>query len=186
VFNELIHKVDFVRQPGNDLQSLPPDPNDLCHLMPTGGTTDLPKLVPRTHNDFYCNPGGVNRRASPGGPSSCRWYAGSGPRGTGLRLRQTKNVGNRYFRRPDLLPESQKHFRALSAGTPGNHLGDPFDSGRENGQKTAPGGNQKKNRKRMGRGQSITPESSDPGQRTNQEKGHSVLPAYPASRIPGP
>jgi non-ribosomal peptide synthetase component E (peptide arylation enzyme) len=24
-------------------------------LMPTGGTTGLPKLVPRTHNDFYCN-----------------------------------------------------------------------------------------------------------------------------------
>ena len=55
MFNELIHKVDFVRPPGNDLQSLPPDPNDPCHLMPTGGTTDLPKLVPRTHNDFYCS-----------------------------------------------------------------------------------------------------------------------------------
>lgn len=27
----------------------------LCHLMPTGGTTGLPKLVPRTHNDYLCN-----------------------------------------------------------------------------------------------------------------------------------
>jgi non-ribosomal peptide synthetase component E (peptide arylation enzyme) len=38
-----------------ELASFSPDPNDTCHLMPTGGTTDLPKLVPRTHNDFYCN-----------------------------------------------------------------------------------------------------------------------------------
>ncbi len=31
------------------------DANSLCHLMPTGGTTGLPKLVPRTHNDYLCN-----------------------------------------------------------------------------------------------------------------------------------
>ena len=48
-------KVDLGRPPANDLLSWSPDPNDTCHLMPTGGTTDLPKLVPRTHNDFYCN-----------------------------------------------------------------------------------------------------------------------------------
>lgn len=54
---------------GHDLAALPPGtdedetrlyacPEDacaLCHLMPTGGTTGLPKLVPRTHNDFLCN-----------------------------------------------------------------------------------------------------------------------------------
>lgn len=33
----------------------PPDPGALCHLMPTGGTTGLPKLVPRTHDDYLCN-----------------------------------------------------------------------------------------------------------------------------------
>ena len=54
-FNERITQVDLSRSSGDALQSQGPDPNDICHLMPTGGTTDLPKLVPRTHNDFYCN-----------------------------------------------------------------------------------------------------------------------------------
>jgi 2,3-dihydroxybenzoate-AMP ligase len=54
-FNERLQQVDLGRPPGNDLSSFCPDPNGTCHLMPTGGTTDLPKLVPRTHNDFYCN-----------------------------------------------------------------------------------------------------------------------------------
>ena len=54
-FNERLKQVDLSRPPGNDLSSWSPDPNETCHLMPTGGTTDLPKLVPRTHNDFYCN-----------------------------------------------------------------------------------------------------------------------------------
>jgi 2,3-dihydroxybenzoate-AMP ligase len=54
-FNELLQKVDLSRPPATDLLSWGPDPNDICHLMATGGTTDLPKLVPRTHNDFYCN-----------------------------------------------------------------------------------------------------------------------------------
>ena len=54
-FVERMKQVDLGRPPGSELQSFGPDPNDTCHLMPTGGTTDLPKLVPRTHNDFYCN-----------------------------------------------------------------------------------------------------------------------------------
>lgn len=33
----------------------PVDGSALCHLMPTGGTTGLPKLVPRTHDDYLCN-----------------------------------------------------------------------------------------------------------------------------------
>ena len=37
------------------LAGFPHDACALCHLMPTGGTTGLPKLVPRTHNDFLCN-----------------------------------------------------------------------------------------------------------------------------------
>ena len=54
-FNELMDKVDLGIPPASDLPSWSPDPNEICHLMPTGGSTDLPKLVPRTHNDFYCN-----------------------------------------------------------------------------------------------------------------------------------
>ena len=31
-----------------------PDPMQVAHMGPTGGTTGLPKLVPRTHNDLIC------------------------------------------------------------------------------------------------------------------------------------
>jgi 2,3-dihydroxybenzoate-AMP ligase/mycobactin salicyl-AMP ligase len=53
-FNSLLEKVDL-KQRKNDLQFVKPDPDEICHLMPTGGSTGLPKLVPRTHNDFFCN-----------------------------------------------------------------------------------------------------------------------------------
>ena len=32
-----------------------PDPGDVCQILPSGGTTGLPKGAPRTHNDFICN-----------------------------------------------------------------------------------------------------------------------------------
>lgn len=54
-FNDLLKKVDLSRYPRDYLQSFRPDPEEICHLMPTGGTTGLPKLVPRTHNDWLCN-----------------------------------------------------------------------------------------------------------------------------------
>ncbi len=54
-FNALLKKIDLLRYPKDDLQSFRPDPDEICHLMPTGGTTGLPKLVPRTHNDWLCN-----------------------------------------------------------------------------------------------------------------------------------
>jgi 2,3-dihydroxybenzoate-AMP ligase/mycobactin salicyl-AMP ligase len=54
-FSELLEKVDLKRYPTDYLQSFRPDPDEICHLMPTGGSTGLPKLVPRTHNDFFCN-----------------------------------------------------------------------------------------------------------------------------------
>jgi non-ribosomal peptide synthetase component E (peptide arylation enzyme) len=54
-FNELLIKADPNRYPEDYLHSFRPDPEEICHLMPTGGTTGLPKLVPRTHNDWYCN-----------------------------------------------------------------------------------------------------------------------------------
>lgn len=31
------------------------DPGDVCYLLPTGGTTNLPKCAVRTHNDYLCN-----------------------------------------------------------------------------------------------------------------------------------
>lgn len=54
-FNALLKKIDLLRYPKDYLQSFRPDPDEICHLMPTGGTTGLPKLVPRTHNDWFCN-----------------------------------------------------------------------------------------------------------------------------------
>lgn len=32
-----------------------PDPMNVAHMGPTGGTTGLPKVAPRTHNDHICN-----------------------------------------------------------------------------------------------------------------------------------
>ena len=54
-FNSLIDSVDWKRYPNDTLETFTPDPNEICHLMPTGGTTGLPKIVPRTHNDWLCN-----------------------------------------------------------------------------------------------------------------------------------
>ncbi|PKN29586.1 MAG: hypothetical protein CVU64_07445 [Deltaproteobacteria bacterium HGW-Deltaproteobacteria-21] len=47
--------IDGVRpDPGIDARLKPfrPDPNDVAVLIPTGGTTGLPKMVPRTHNSL--------------------------------------------------------------------------------------------------------------------------------------
>ncbi len=32
-----------------------PEPDDVAHILPSGGTTGLPKAIPRTHNDYICN-----------------------------------------------------------------------------------------------------------------------------------
>jgi 2,3-dihydroxybenzoate-AMP ligase/mycobactin salicyl-AMP ligase len=32
-----------------------PQPIEVAHITPSGGTTDLPKGIPRTHNDYICN-----------------------------------------------------------------------------------------------------------------------------------
>ena len=37
------------------LEQARPDPGDICYLLPTGGTTNLPKCAARTHNDYLCN-----------------------------------------------------------------------------------------------------------------------------------
>jgi 2,3-dihydroxybenzoate-AMP ligase len=53
--NDLLKKVDLKKYPKDYLHDFRPDPEEVCHFMPTGGTTGLPKLVPRTHNDYLCN-----------------------------------------------------------------------------------------------------------------------------------
>jgi len=37
------------------LEQVRPDPGAVCQLLPSGGTTGLPKCAPRTHNDYICN-----------------------------------------------------------------------------------------------------------------------------------
>jgi len=38
----------------NRLAKRRPDPMQVAHMGPMGGTTGLPKVVPRTHNDYLC------------------------------------------------------------------------------------------------------------------------------------
>ncbi len=37
------------------LEEVRVDPDDVCQILPSGGTTGLPKGAPRTHNDYICN-----------------------------------------------------------------------------------------------------------------------------------
>jgi 2,3-dihydroxybenzoate-AMP ligase len=37
------------------LETVRPDPTDVLQILPSGGTTGLPKGAPRTHNDYLCN-----------------------------------------------------------------------------------------------------------------------------------
>ena len=37
------------------LERARPDPGDVCQILPSGGTTGLPKGAPRTHNDYISN-----------------------------------------------------------------------------------------------------------------------------------
>ena len=50
--------IDGVSLNAKNLQTLEksrPDPMDVAQIMPTGGTTGMPKAAPRTHNDYLCN-----------------------------------------------------------------------------------------------------------------------------------
>jgi non-ribosomal peptide synthetase component E (peptide arylation enzyme) len=54
--------LDDLIQPGltdQDIQAVltdaRPHPGDVCQILPSGGTTGLPKGAPRTHNDYLCN-----------------------------------------------------------------------------------------------------------------------------------
>ena len=48
----LIQDINLKDYPDNYLDQYRPDPNDVAVLSPTGGTTGLPKIVPRTHNSL--------------------------------------------------------------------------------------------------------------------------------------
>jgi non-ribosomal peptide synthetase component E (peptide arylation enzyme) len=39
----------------DSLEQAKPDAGDVCQILPSGGTTGLPKGAPRTHNDYICN-----------------------------------------------------------------------------------------------------------------------------------
>jgi non-ribosomal peptide synthetase component E (peptide arylation enzyme) len=49
------------------LDQFRPDPNDVAVLLPTGGTTGLPKMVPRTHNSLIVTNDCISKRIAPSG-----------------------------------------------------------------------------------------------------------------------
>ena len=49
------------KYPAGYLQNFKPDPNEVAVILLSGGTTDLPKGVPRTHNDYIHNISAFNR-----------------------------------------------------------------------------------------------------------------------------
>ncbi len=51
---KLIQGADLSEAKLAELSTKRPDPMQVAHMGPTGGTTGLPKLVPRTHNDLIC------------------------------------------------------------------------------------------------------------------------------------
>lgn len=50
----LIEKGEITKKTRKRLENRRPDPMQVAHMGPTGGTTGLPKVVPRTHNDYLC------------------------------------------------------------------------------------------------------------------------------------
>jgi len=51
---KLIDGVRLTAENFDRLSQRRPDPMQVSHMGPTGGTTGLPKIVPRTHNDLIC------------------------------------------------------------------------------------------------------------------------------------
>ena len=48
----MMESVNLEQYSSSTLDPYRPDPNDVAVLLPTGGTTGLPKMVPRTHNSL--------------------------------------------------------------------------------------------------------------------------------------
>jgi non-ribosomal peptide synthetase component E (peptide arylation enzyme) len=54
-FNDLLKRTADLKEIKKALEAARPDPRDVCQILPSGGTTGLPKGAPRTHNDYLCN-----------------------------------------------------------------------------------------------------------------------------------
>ena len=55
LLEELIEKTELTEENLRMLRRRRPDPDEVSHIMPTGGTTGLPKASVRTHNCYICN-----------------------------------------------------------------------------------------------------------------------------------
>ena len=53
--DELIGKAELTKENLKILADRRPDPDEVSHIMPTGGTTGLPKASVRTHNSYITN-----------------------------------------------------------------------------------------------------------------------------------
>lgn len=53
--DELIDKTELTEENLKALEERRPDPDEVSHIMPTGGTTGLPKASVRTHNSYITN-----------------------------------------------------------------------------------------------------------------------------------
>ena len=62
---ELIAGVNLSDYLDDYLQQFQPDPNDVALILPTGGTTGLPKGVPRTHNSYLAGIGVAQKPTKP-------------------------------------------------------------------------------------------------------------------------
>ncbi len=54
-YSDLAHSDADPQVVAQALEAARPHPGDVCQILPSGGTTGLPKGCPRTHNDFLCN-----------------------------------------------------------------------------------------------------------------------------------
>ncbi len=52
---EMIENTGLTQANLKDLENRRPDPDEVSHIMPTGGTTGLPKASVRTHNSYITN-----------------------------------------------------------------------------------------------------------------------------------
>ncbi len=54
-FEDLLESKTGEEEIRSRLEQARPDPGDVFQILPSGGTTGLPKGAPRTHNDYICN-----------------------------------------------------------------------------------------------------------------------------------
>jgi len=79
---ELIEKADLSKSNLQKLMERRPDPMEVAHMGPTGGSTGIPKVALRTHNDYICraeyiarawelNTSDINLAVIPAGHDAC-------------------------------------------------------------------------------------------------------------------